>query len=480
MENLKELILIADAVSKEKGITKEQVIEAICEGIETSLRKNFPEGANLHVDFEPASNELKAWRIYKLVEQVENPEAEMLFNEIEDEVVVDGYVWEAFEFNLSRQQFNITKQVTLQKIKNDSRNQQIDDLLDKAIQIFMGTVKIIRREHMIVDCNGLDINIPRSNLLMRDNYKTGDKVFFTLVQEKNHYVGTRTSDEFLSEVFKREIVQVEEGDIEIVKCARNPGIRAKVLVKSNKKGLDAVKTCIGMRGIHIKSINNFMNGEIVDIINYDENIANLVVNAIAPITVTSILVDEETQHIDIAVNDEEIAQAIGKGGKNIELVSKIVGWNINVYSNSNWEEKNQTEVSDLLKMFTSGLNCDEDLALVLVENGFLTFEEVAYVSKEEFQETDLDDDTIAALKENAVDVLKNPEMLKKAMGISYLYRCGFIAEEIEKLHAEKVCDEHDIAELSVYDLTDILPEVDADKAKDMIMKARQKDLVNVS
>lgn len=478
MENMKELLTVVDVISQEKGITKEQVIEALCEGIETSLRKNFPEGSKIHVDFDSSNTTLRAWKIYKLVDQVENPEAEMLFNEVEDEEVVDGYVWEEFTFKLTRQQVNITKQVTLQKIKGDARDQQIEELLDKPIQLYMGTVKIIRRDNIIVDCNGLDINIPRAYLLQRDNYKISDKVFFTLEQDRNFYVGTRTSDQYLIEVFKREIVQVEEGEIEIVRCARNPGFRAKVLVKSNKPNLDPVKTCIGMRGVHIKGINNFMNGEIVDIIAYDEDVAKLVINAIAPVNVLSILVDEENKLIELSVGDNEIAQAIGKGGKNIEMVSKIVDWEIKVYSHSQWEQKNRTEVSDLLAMFCKGLNADEELAMVLVENGFLSFEEVAYVSLEEFRGTELDDDTINALKENALEVLGNKEALRQAMGIPSLNKAGFSSDEIEKLHAENVFDDHDLSELSVYDLTDILPEFDTTKAKDIIMKAREKETVN--
>jgi transcription termination/antitermination protein NusA len=478
MENMKELLVAVDVISKEKGITKEQVTEALCEGIETSLRKNFPEGSKLHVDIDSTNTTLRAWRLYKLVDQVENPEAEMLFNEVEDEEVVDGYVWEEFPFKLTRQQVNITKQVTLQKIKGDSRNQQIDELLNKPIKLFMGTVKIIRRDNVIVDCNGLDINIPRANLLQRDNYKVSDKVFFTLEKDRNFYVGTRTSDEYLQEVFKREIVQVEEGDIEIVRCARNPGFRAKVLVKSNVRNLDPVKTCIGARGVHIKSINNFMNGEIVDVIAYEEEVPNLVISAIAPVNVLSILVDEEKKLIELSVGDDEIAQAIGKGGKNIELVSKIVGWEIKVYSNSQWEQKNNVETSALLAMFAKGLNCDEELAAVLVENGFMSFEEVAYVSMDELRETELDDETLTALKENAVEVLNNKEALKQALGIGFLNKAGFSPEEIEKLYAEQVYDEQDLAELSVYDLNDILPEFDSIKAKDIIMKAREKETIN--
>lgn len=475
MENLKELLVNVEVVAKEKGIEEDQVISAICEGIETAVRKNFPEGSLLHVDFDPESHDLKAWRLYKLVNQIENPEAEMLFNEIEDEVVVDDYVWESFELKLNRQQFNITKQVALQKIKSDSRNQQIEDLLNKPVQLFSGTVKVMRRDSVIVDCNGLDITIPRANMLPEDNYKNGDKIFFSLTKEKNHYVGTRTSDEYLKEVFKREIVQVEEGDIEIVRCARTPGVRAKVLVQSHRPNVDAVKTCIGVRGTHIKNINSFMNKEVVDIIKYDDNVANLLTNAIAPINVTSILIDEDNHSIDIAVNDDEIAKAIGKGGKNIELVSKIVDWNINVYSNSDWEEKNSNENYALVKMFAQGLNCDDELAQHLVENGFMSFEEVAYVPLKEFEDTGLDEETISALKANASELLADKESLKKALGLSYLIKNGLTDEEIEKLHQENVFDEKDVGELSTYDFADILPEFDTNKAKDMIMKAREKE-----
>lgn len=470
----KELLIIADAVSKEKGLSKREVFAALAEGIETALRRDFPEGALLSVNFDEKTGEIHAYRLFELVEQIENVEAQMLNSEVEEEVVVDGFVFEPFEVKMDRQKFNITKQVALQKIKQGSRDHQIEDLLEQPIALFSGTVKVVKKEQLIVDCNGLDITIPRRNLLPRDNYKSGDKVYFTLEKDRNQYIGTRVSDQYLVEVFKREIIQVEEGDIEITAVARNPGFRSKVIVKSLVRNLDPVKMCIGSKGTHIKNIQSFLNNEFVDIIAYNEEPAQLVVHAFEPVNVTNILIDEESKSMDIAVADEEISQAIGKGGKNVELISKLLGWTLNVMSQSEWAKKESFNDEKLIAVFQKGLFCDKEVAELLVQEGFTSLEEVAYVPLNEF-EVDLSDETINILRANARETLSNPVSLSKANGAGELVKLGFNEFEIDVLQENSIYGNSEVADLATFELTDILSQLSEEKAQHIIIEARKHD-----
>lgn len=475
MENSKDLLQVADIVSKEKGLSIEDVLNALAEGMETALRHSFPEGAQLHVSIDDETGEFHAYRLFKLVDQIENPEGEMLFSEIDDEIVNDGYVWEEYKFTPNRQQFAITKQVAMQRIKNESREQQILALLDKPVVLLSGIVKVIKKEQMIVDCNGLDIIIPRRNLLPRDNYKPSDKIYFVLEKEKNHYVGTRISDNYLIEVFKRELIEVEEGDIEIVSVARIPGFRSKVVVKSLRKNIDAVRTCIGSKGVHIKNIHSFLNGEIVDITPYHEEPAQLLIQVMAPVNVNRIMIDEELKSMDVTVADNEIAMAIGKGGKNIEMISKLLGWQINVFSETQWEANNNSENVKDLAILTKGLNCEQEVAQLILESGYNSLQEIAYLPKDEFYVEQLDDESHDALRENAKEICGNPELLNKAIGFGDLVSNGLEYNEAELLQAQDVFNNHDLSELSSYELIDILPDLDTDRAKAIIMSARHNE-----
>ncbi len=475
MENAKELLLIADAVSKEKNLDKDTVLEALAEGLATAIRRNYPEGSIIKVLINQTA-EIKAYRLFELVESIENVEGQMLSNEVEEEVVADGFVWEDlhFDFNkLNRQQFNITRQVALNKIKNESRETQISDLLDKDNLLQSGIAKVVKKDQIIVDCNGLDISIPRRKLLPRDSYKNGDKVFFVIEKEQNHYYGTRVSNEFLEEVLKREIYPIQDGEVEIVSIARNPGFKSKVVLKSIKGSVNPVKASLGHRGAHIQSVNSFLNGETVDLITYDSNIAQLLVSAMTPVEVVKILVDEENHSLDFVVPNENISQAIGKGGKNIEMISQLLGWTLNVYSEEEWDNRNNKEQEKIFALFESALGCDNEIAQMLYEEGFNTLEEVAYVPMVELQEVDLDEETLLALRANALETLNNPLKLKAAIGYSELVSFGFNEEQIRQLSEENVFDISDLADLSSYDLTDILPELDIEQAKDMIVQARK-------
>jgi N utilization substance protein A len=473
MENSRELIMLVDAVSKEKGLPKNDILSFLSEGIEVALRKNFPEGAIIQVDIDPKTGKIQAWRLYELVDQIENVEGQMLHNEIEDEVVVDGYVWEEFDPKLTRQQFNITKQVALQKIKNHSREQAIGNMLDRDINIYSGIVKVIKKESVIVDFQGLDITIYRRNLLPKENFKAGQKIRFTLEENEGHYTGTRTSEKFLIELFKEEVPQIEDGEIEIVACARNPGQRSKIIVKSSNTRIEPARMCIGSRGIHVKNIQQEINGEFIDIISYDSDPAQLLIKAVEPAHVNRILIDEEAKTMEISVSEDEIAQVIGRGGKNIEMISQLLGWNIKIYSDEQWEKNQQNQDIGTVQYFMFALEADEDLAQYLVESGFSSIEEIAYLSNQELDLEDLNDEIIDALKTNAKETLADKNKLAKADSIKALYSLGFEENEVNLLMDNNLFMCQDIADLSTYDLQDVIPDIDLAKAKDIIMKARQ-------
>ncbi len=475
MENSRELIMIVEAVSKEKGLPKSEIITILAESIEVALRKNFPEGSLLQVEIDEKSGEMKAWRLFELVDQVENIEAQMLTNEVENEEVIDGYAWEKFDFQLTRQQFNIVKQVALQKIKNHSRDNYISNLLEKPRNIHSGTVKTIKKDFIVAESNGIDIILYKKNLLPREIFKGGDKIRFGLKEVGGHYVGDRSSEEFLIELFKEEVSAIDDGEIEIVACARNAGFRSKVVVKSNSKGqkIDPVRFCVGNRGAHVKNIQQEINGEFIDIISYEEDPAKLLIKAIAPVNVTKIIMDEDSKTMEIAVEEENISQAIGRNGKNIEMISKLLNWEVKVYSDNEWDKLHENEDSSLVHYFEFGLNCDQELSEYIVECGHSSLEEIAYLSVEELALEELDEETVLALKDNAKETLADKEKSSKAEGIKNLYSLGFENEEVDTLINEKLYSFEDIGDLSSYDLQDYLPNIDMEKAKNIILKCRQ-------
>lgn len=467
--NIKEFMLLADTVSKEKNISKEQVIGAISEGIETALRKNFPIGSMLQADIE--EDEIKVWRLFKLVHQIENVESEMLFNEVENETVSDGYVWEPVHVNMTRQQFNIVKQVAINKIKNISYQEEIDNILSKPNQLLTGIVKVVKRDSILVENSGMDFTIPKSHLLPKDNYKVNDKIFFVLIKDKHGYIGSKTDNKYVQSLLEKNIVQIEEGIIEIIKIARIPGYRTKILVKSHRANVEPVKACVGFKGQNIKSISNLMNGEFLDIINYTEDTPTLLINCMAPVHLTSIVVNEDTEQIDIAVKDDEISLAIGKGKQNLELINKIMDMKVNIFSETKWNEKNQLDQDSLNELFQYGLSCDYDLADILIQSGFTSLEEVAYVAVDEFPLDEIEHDTVLELQKNAKNILKQIPKLNLD-NYEFMKSLGLSVEDCSLLLNNLVSSKQDIADLSSFEMQEFIPSLEIEKINEIIMKCR--------
>lgn len=475
MINARELLILVDAVSKEKGLTRQEVISYLEEAMETSLRKEFPETAMIKITIDPDHGEIVGNRLFRLVDTIEDVEAEMLKSEIDNEVVIDGFAYEPFHLELNRQQVNITKQVVLQRINHEARNKQFRSLLTRNTILFTGVVKVMKKDQMTVDYNGLDIMIPRMHLLPREAYKIGDKVRFTIIEDRNSYIGSRTAPEFLIELLKEEVDELHDGKIEIVNCVRMPGFRSRVLVKSNDSDIsNPVRTLVGNRGAHTNAVKTQLNGENITVIQQDE-VANMLIKAIAPVEIYNIVVDENTKKIEFSVSNEEVASVIGKQGKNIVALSNLFGWDIDVFSVDEWNSHRERTTRSLIKHFMIALNCDEDLALSLIEAGLTSVEFFNVLSKESLLDAlELDEETVDGLISNAKITFANPEELEKAYAYLELVALGFEDDEVEKLMDNKVFSTQGVADLATDELLEILPEKDIQEVKHVIMTARKK------
>jgi N utilization substance protein A len=475
MFNSRELMAIIDAVSKEKGLSREEVLSYMEDAMETSLRKEFPETAKIEITIDAPTGDIFGNRLYKLVDSIEDVESQMLFNEVENEMVIDGFVYEPFHVNLNRQQINITKQVVFQKINNEARNKQFKSLLNRNILLFTGVVKVTRKEQLIVDYNGLDITIPRSHLLPRENFKTGDKVRFTIIEDRNHHIGSRTDPQFLIHLLKEEVDALYDGKIEIVKCIRSPGFRARLIVKSNSADINPIRLMVGAKGAHTNAVKNQLNGENITIIEYKENIADMLVEALKPVEIFNIVIDENTKKLEASVASENVASIIGKQGKNIASLSELLGWNVDIYSVDEWEDRDNKNKHALRRHFMLALSCDEELADSIIEAGLTSIEFFRVMSKEHLLDSlELDEDTVSDLINNANLTFEDPKELKKAFAYLELGELGFADDDVDTLVNGNIFSTQDVADLATDELVEILPNLEAENAGKFIMSARHE------
>ncbi len=471
----KEMMQLVDVVSREKDIPIDSLKDFIEMGIETAVRKNFPEGSDIRVQFE--DGDIKGYRCFELVNQIENFESQMLFNEVEDEIIEDGFAYEPFAVELTRQQLNIVKQVVLQKIKEYTRQEQIQQLLDKKSNVHFGVVKAVKAEGILLDVNGLDLNLPsrelvggdRGNGFHRERFKVNDKIYFSLIKDGNRYIASRRSEEFLKGLLTDEVRSIADGDIEIVSIVRNAGFQAKVIVKGVNKA-DPVRWVVGSKGAHIKAVQSILGQERIDVIEYNPNVAELLLKVIHPVAVTRILLDEDNLSIEFAVAAEDQGRVCGREGRQLRMLSQLMGYNLVCLNAEQWEEKEAVEKLALTEYFVMGLACDEEVASVLIDNGFSNLEEVAYVSKDEMSEY-FDEELIIGLKDNALQTLKNAKTLEVVNSVKNFYSVGLTKENIQKLYDHEVFTFSDLADLSTDELQEFIT-LDQSVAQSMIVKAR--------
>lgn len=486
----KEILLVAEAVSNEKGVSREIIFEAIEQALATATKKRYDEDSEITVVIDRNSGDYTTFRRW-LVRSNEEPAAlgtEFTLQEAHEKnpALQPGDVYEEQIENVGfgRIAAQTAKQVIVQKVREAERAQIIDQYRDRIGELLGGSVKKVTRDAVIVDLgNNAEGLLSRDQLVGRETFRVGDRVRAVLKEIQPEARGpqlimSRTCPEMLIELFKIEVPEIAEQVIDIRSAARDPGLRAKIAVKTNDGRIDPVGACVGIRGSRVQAVSNELDGERVDIILWDDNPAQLVINAMAPADVESIVVDEDTNTMEVAVAEDNLAQAIGRGGQNVRLASQLTGWNINVMSLEEQQAKQEQESGATIARFMEALEVDEDVAFVLVEEGFTTLEEIAYVPLEEMMAIEgFDKDTAEELRARAKDALLTQAIAsEERVGSSepaddLLGMEGMDKALAFRLASRGIVTMEDLAEQAVQDLLGI-EDLDEQRAAALIMTAR--------
>jgi N utilization substance protein A len=486
----KEILLVAEAVSNEKDVPKGVIFEAIEVALATATKKRYDEEADVRVEIDRATGDYETWRRWLVVSNDAVPAlgTELTLEEAHeiDANLQPGDVYEEKVESVAfgRIAAQTAKQVIVQKVREAERAKVVEQYQDRKGELVAGTVKKVTRDNIIVDLgNNAEALLPRENLIPRESFRMGDRVRAVLQEVRSEGRGpqlilSRTSNAMLIELFSIEVPEIAEDVIEIRAAARDPGARAKIAVKTNDGRIDPVGACVGMRGSRVQAVSNELGGERVDIILWDDNPAQLVINAMAPAEVASIVMDEESHSMDVAVAEEALAMAIGRSGQNVRLASELTGWELNVMSEAEAADKQQSEVGAVVDMFVKHLDIDEELAEILVGEGFTSLEEVAYVPVDEMLEIeDFDEELVEALRARAKDALINlaiasEEQLGDAEPAEDLLTMDGMERPLAfQLASRGIVTMEDLAEQSVEDLLDI-EGLTEEKAAELIMTAR--------
>lgn len=486
----KELLLVAEAFSNERGVDKDVVLHAIQVALESATRKLAGAEHAYRVKLDSRTGEYETFRYWDVVAdealafpdreltlaqaQERNPSAE-LGDRIEELVP---------SITFGRIEAQTARQVIMQLIREAERQTIVNQFRHKLGQLVYGTVKKTTKDFIIIDLGGkAEAFMPRNETLPNEMFRVNDRVRGYLYDISQQVRGpqmlvSRAKNEMLIELFRIEVPEIGESVIEIKAASRDPGNRAKIAVKTNDGRIDPVGACVGMRGARVQAVSSELKGERVDIILWDDNPAQLVINAMAPAEIVSIVVDEDTQTMDLAVAREQLSLAIGRNGQNVRLASQLTGWTLNVMTVEEFENKNLEESSKFIKLFTSALEIDEEIAALLVAHGFSSIEEVAYVPKEELAAIqDFDDEIIHELRNRANNylltmALSSGKNLAGTMEDSLRTMEGMTDELASKLEAAGITSMEDLAEQSVDELLEIAGMTE-EKAAALIMKARE-------
>ncbi len=489
----KEILMVVDAVSNEKGVDKEIIFEALEAALAAATRKKHGEEWDARVAINRKTGDYDTFRRWKVFaddsNELETPDREL---RLEDALDLDknaepgGFVEEPMESVVfGRIAAMQAKQVMVQKVREAERAQVVDLFKDKVNTLVSGVVKRVDRNGIFVDLgSNAEGYISRSDMIPREALKPQDRVKAFLKDVRTEQRGpqlflSRTAPEFLIELFRLEVPEVGQGMIDILGAARDPGVRAKIAVRSNEPRIDPVGACVGMRGSRVQAVSNEIAGERVDIIPFDDNPAQFVINAMSPAEVQSIVMDEDSHSMDIAVAEEKLSQAIGRGGQNIRLASQLTGWELNVMTETDAEAKSETEAKKVVQMFMKQLDVDEDVAGILAQEGFSTIEELAYVPVSELASIEaFDGELVQELRNRARDVLltqaiASEESMESQMPADDLLALSGMSPDIALALAQRgVRTREELAEQAVDDLADI-EGLDEAEAGALIMKARE-------
>ena len=488
----REILAVVDVVSNEKGVEKDVIFQAMEAALAAAAAKNHEEDIDARVSIDRETGEHETFRRWLVFAdestELETPDHELRMIDaldIDENAEPGGYVETPMESApFGRISAQMAKQVIVQKVREAEREKVVEAYKDRAGELLSGLVKRVDRNGIYMDLGGnAEGFISRDSMMPREAVRVHDRIKALLVEVRSEPRGpqlfmTRTSPQFLIELFKIEVPEVGQGLIEILGAARDPGLRAKISVKSNEPRIDPVGACVGMRGSRVQSVSNELAGERVDIILWNENPAQYVINSMSPAEVISIVVDEDAHSMDVAVDEEKLSQAIGRGGQNIRLASELTGWELNVMTEVDADQKNEQETRVVIDLFTEQLDVDEEVALILVQEGFTSIEEVAYVPTSELVEIEeFDEDIVDELRSRARDMLLtqaivDEEKIENAEPAEDLLSLeGMDKGLASKLASKGIVTREDLAELATDDLLEI-DAMDEEAAASLIMKAR--------
>ncbi len=488
----KEIKLVVDSIANEKGVDKSVIFEAIEQALATVAARRYTEEVDVRVAIDPETGDYDTFRFWTVMPddlEIEEPGKQISLSkakEIDDELEAGDVVEEQVDSpEFGRRAVEQAKQVITQKVREAERTKVADQFVERIGEIITGVVKKVARDHILVDLGeNAEGILLKEEMIPREAVRVNDRLRAYLYEVNRDRRGpllllSRTRPEMLAELFRIEVPEIAEDVIEIKAASRDPGSRAKIAVKTNDGRIDPQGACIGMRGSRVQAVSSELNGERVDVILWDDNPAQLVINAMAPAEIASIVVDEESHSMDLAVDEDQLSQAIGRNGQNVRLASELTGWTLNVLSESEEQNKSTDETEVTKKLFMENLDVDEDLANILIAEGFSTLEEVAYVPAEEMEEIDeFDEDIVKELQERARDVLLTKELAtEEGLGDvkpenDLLELEGMDRDLAYRLAQNGILCREDLAEKSVDDVLEI-EGMDEKRAAQLIMKARE-------
>jgi N utilization substance protein A len=485
----RELLMLVEAISREKNVERDVVLGAVEAALAQATKKLYAGDVDIRVALDRDSGNYETFRRWHVVPDeagLQLPDQEILLFEAKEQIAdveVDEYIEEPIEsVPIGRIGAMAAKQVILQKIRDAEREMLLNDFMSRGDNIFVGTVKRMDKGDVIVESGRVEGRLRRAEMIPKENLRAGDRVRAMIMEVDLTLRGapillSRSAPDFMIELFRQEVPEIEQGLLEIKSCARDPGSRAKIAVQSHDKRIDPIGTCVGVRGSRVNGVTTELAGERVDIVLWSEDPAQFVIGALAPANVSSIVVDEERHAMDVVVDEENLAIAIGRGGQNVRLASELTGWKINIMDAAESAEKLAVETDSGRRLFMDKLDVDEEIADILIAEGFTSLEEVAYVPLQEMLEIEsFDEDTVHELRTRAKDALLTMEIAREESSakVSQDLRDleGLGAEHIGMLAEHGITTLDDLADLATDELTEITGQ-SIDEATALIMKARE-------
>ena len=481
----REILLLVDALAHEKSVEREIIFEAVEEALASATKKKHKDAIDIKVEIDQETGEYETFRKWTILPEdlVEDEEIQVSLEDdrakglVENDIIKEPI--ESVEFGRIGAQ--AAKQVILQKVREAEREQILNEFLARDEKLVSGQIRRMERGNAIIEIGRIDAVLPREQMIPKENLRIGDRVRAIVMEVDRGIKGpqlilSRVSPEFLIRLFELEVPEIEEGLLEIMAASRDPGLRSKIAVKANDQRLDPVGTCVGMRGSRVQAVTSELAGERVDIALWSIEPAQFVINAMAPAEISSIMVDEDKKSMDLVVSEDQLAQAIGRNGQNIRLATELTGWELNILSEEESDQKTKDEYTNVSQLFIEKLDVDADIADILVHEGFSTLEEIAYVPIDELIQIEaFDEDTVNELRSRASAVIlkeaiSNEEKIQSPAD-DLLNMEGMDSDTAKLLASKSIITMEDLAELAADELLDIV-KMDEERAKELIMTAR--------